>query len=77
MRKFIQLFFLVTLLVAISVFGPARLAIADTPGAAAAFKRGDYPQALTLFRMLVAAGHGEEDGFAVLNLIPERGNDGH
>lgn len=60
MRKFIQLFFLVTLLVAISVFGPARLAVADTPGAAAAFKRGDYPQALTLFREAEAAGDESE-----------------
>ncbi|WP_428819870.1 hypothetical protein [Microbulbifer sp. MCCC 1A16149] len=60
MRKFIQLFFLVTLLVAVSVFGPARLAAADTPSAAAAFKSGNYPQALALYRRAEAGGDESE-----------------
>ncbi|MEJ8574430.1 NAD(P)-dependent oxidoreductase [Microbaculum marinum] len=34
-------------------------------------------QALTLFRMLVAAGNSELDGFAVLNLLPEVDGNGH
>ncbi|WP_299594528.1 tetratricopeptide repeat protein [uncultured Microbulbifer sp.] len=57
MREYIQLLFLVTLLVAVSVFGPPRLAAAETPSATGAFKRGDYPQALALFRQAEAAGN--------------------
>ena len=56
MREYIRLFFLVTLLVALSVFGPARLAAAEAPSATGAFKQGDYPEALALFRQAEAAG---------------------
>ncbi|WP_231758704.1 tetratricopeptide repeat protein [Microbulbifer elongatus] len=56
MREFIQLFFLMTALVAVSVFGPARLSAEELPSATGAFKRGDYPQALTLFRQAEQGG---------------------
>nr|WP_010133302.1 tetratricopeptide repeat protein [Microbulbifer agarilyticus] len=56
MREFIQLFVLLTMLVLVSVFGPARLAAAELSSATSAFKSGDYPRALALFRQKEQAG---------------------
>ncbi|MCK7598898.1 tetratricopeptide repeat protein [Microbulbifer sp. CAU 1566] len=56
MRGFMHLIFLLVMLVTISVFGPARLAAEELPSATGAFKRGDYPRALALFREAEQSG---------------------